>query len=162
MARPRSIPDAEIFDAILGLMAEVGAAGVSFGAVSKLCGLAPASLVQRYGDRAGMVRAAMGHGWAGLAVASDALAAREETAQGFLKALGAVLPPALLRESLADPAMAEQAAAWRAGVERVLAAKMGCRAEAAAMLFAAWQGRMAWSVAGGAGFRLKDAARRLG
>ncbi|MEZ5755728.1 MAG: transcriptional regulator [Paracoccaceae bacterium] len=162
MARPRSIPDAEIFDAILRLMAEGGAAGVSFGTVSKLCGLAPASLVQRYGDRLGMVRAAMAHGWAGVEAVTETLAAREETAQGFLKALGAVLPPALLRESLADAAMAPQAAAWRAGVERVLAAKMGSRAEAAAMLFAAWQGRMLWSVVGGGGFRLKDVVRRLG
>ena len=35
-------------------------------------------------------------------------------------------------------------------------------AEAAAMLFAAWQGQMLWRAAGGKGFRLKDAAKRLG
>ncbi len=162
MGRPRSVPDNEVFAAILGLLAEDGAAGVSFGTVSKVCGLAPPTLVQRYGDRAGMLRAALAQGWDGVMEAGERIAATEETAQGFLKALSTVLPRGLIVASLADPETAARAAEWRHSVERVLVAKQGCRGEAAAMLFAAWQGRLTWEPAGGAGFKLKDAARRLG
>ena len=34
--------------------------------------------------------------------------------------------------------------------------------ESAALLFAAWQGRMLWTGAGGPGFRLRDAVKRIG
>ncbi|MBA4350474.1 MAG: transcriptional regulator [Rhodobacter sp.] len=162
MGRPRSVPDDEVFAAILGLLAEDGAGAVSFGTVSKVCGLAPPTLVQRYGDRAGMLRAALAQGWDGVMEAGERIAATEETAQGYLKALSGVLPRGLIMASLADPEAAARAAEWRQSVERVLTAKQGCRGEAAAMLFAAWQGRLIWDVAGGAGFKLKDAARRLG
>ena len=135
---------------------------MSFGTVSKACGLAPPTLVQRYGDRMGMLRAALAQGWGGVMEAGERIAAAEETAQGFLKALAGAVPPALVLASLVDPVSAGRAAEWRRSVERVLAAKLGCRDEAAAMLFAAWQGRLIWDVAGGAGFKLKDAARRLG
>ena len=33
--------------------------------------------------------------------------------------------------------------------------------EAATILFAAWQGQILWQTAGGKGFRLKDALKRL-
>ena len=162
MGRPRSISDDVILDAALSLLKAGGEGAVSFGTVSKACGLAPPTLVQRYGDRSGMLRAAMRRGWALLGEAADVAAAAEESAQGFLKALGAddLLPLAVASRS--DPEAAALAAAWRADVERVLMAKLGCRADAAAMLFAAWQGRLLWEAAGGAGFKLKDAARRLG
>lgn len=162
MGRPRSVPDDEVFAAILGLLAEGGEGAVSFGTVSKVCGLAPPTLVQRYGDRAGMLRAALAQGWDRVMEAGERFAAAEESAQGFLKALAGVLPPALVLASLSDPVAAARAAEWRHAVERVLAAKLGCRDEAAAMMFAAWQGRLIWEPAGGAGFKLKDAARRLG
>jgi AcrR family transcriptional regulator len=162
MGRPRSIPDDVILDGILGLLAAGGEGAVSFGTVSKACGLAPPTLVQRYGDRAGMLRAALLRGWDRLSEAAEAAAAREETAQGFLKELGAADLLPVLVASRTDAVAAARAAAWRADVERVLMAKLGARAEAAAMLFAAWQGRLLWDAAGGAGFKLKDAARRLG
>lgn len=162
MGRPRSVPDSEIFTAILKLLAEGGEGAVSFGTVSKVCGLAPPTLVQRYGDRAGMLRAALAQGWDGVMEAGERIAATEETAQGYLKALAGVVPSGLVMASLADPEAVGRAAEWRLSVERVLAAKQGCRAETAAMMFAAWQGRSIWEPAGGAGFKLKDAARRLG
>lgn len=162
MGRPRSISDDVILDAVLTLLVAGGEGAVSFGTVSKACGLAPPTLVQRYGDRQGMLRAALKRGWARLAEAAEVAAEQEESAQGFLKLLGAeeVLP--LVVASRADPEAAAHAADWRADVERVLMAKLGGRPDAAAMLFSAWQGRMLWEAAGGAGFKLKDAARRLG
>lgn len=162
MARPRSIPDAVIFEVVLELVAARGAAAVSFGAVSAEAGLAPSSLVQRYGDREGMLRAALAHGWERVEAATLAADAAEESAQGFLKALGAALRPGLIWASLGEAEGAARAAAWRAGVEAAVARKAGCKAEAAAVIFAAWQGRMLWQGAGGPGFRLRDAVRRIG
>lgn len=160
MARPRSIPDAVIFDAVLEMLEARGA--VSFGVVSAAVGLAAPSLVQRYGDREGMLRAALIHGWDGVEAATRAADAAEDSAQGFLKALGGVLRVSLIWASLGEEAAAERAALWRAGVEAAVARKAGCKAEAAAMIFAAWQGRMLWAAAGGAGFRLRDAVKRIG
>ena len=162
MARPRSIPDAVIFDAILGLLEARGAEAVSFGVVSGEVGLAPPSLVQRYGDREGMLRAALLHGWDRVAEGTAEADAAEASAQGYLKALSGVLRPSLLWASRADAAVAERAAAWRAEVEASVARKAGCKAEAAAMIFAAWQGRGLWDAAGGPGFRLRDAVKRIG
>ncbi|WGV14706.1 transcriptional regulator [Fuscovulum ytuae] len=160
MARPRSIPDAVIFDAVLEMLEARGQ--VSFGLVSAAVGLAPPSLVQRYGDREGMLRGALIHGWDGVEAATRAADTAEASAQGFLKALGAALRGALIWASLGDEVVAARAAAWRAEVEASVARKAGCKAEAAAMIFAAWQGRMLWSGAGGAGFRLRDAVKRIG
>ena len=162
MARPRSIPDAVIFDAILALVERRGAEAVSFGLVSAEVGLAPPSLVQRYGDREGMLRAALLHGWDVLEAGTLAAEAVEESAQGFLKALGGVVKPGMIRASLAEAGAVARAEAWRAAVEAAVARKAGCKAEAAAMIFAAWQGRMIWAGAGGPGFRLRDVVKRLG
>lgn len=160
MARPRSIPDAVIYEAVLDLLEAREA--VSFGVVSAVVGLAPPSLVQRYGDREGMLRAALLHGWDRVAAATVAGEAAEESAQGFLKAMGAAVRASLIWASLGEAAAAERAAAWRAEVEAAVARKAGCKAEAAAMIFAAWQGRMLWTAAGGPGFRLRDAVKRIG
>lgn len=164
MARPRVIPDADVFAAVRGLLAAGGDKAVTFAAVAQATGLAAPSLAQRYGSCAGMIRAALADGWAGLAAAVvPALAA--ETPQGFLKALGAdgVLP-VLMGAGLRDAGLRAQAAEWRAAVEAGLARFHGSGArarEAAAMLFAAWSGLHLWEPAGGRGFRVKDAARRL-
>lgn len=162
MARPRSIPDAVIFDAILAALEARGAEGVSFGIVSAAVGLAPPSLVQRYGDREGMLRAALRHGWDVAEAGTLAAEAVEESAQGFLKAVADVVRPSLVWASLADVEVAARAAEWRALVEGAVARKVGCKPEAAAMIFAAWQGRRLWEGAGGAGFRLRDAVKRIG
>lgn len=152
---------------VLSLLYAGGEKAVTFGAVAAGAGLAASSLVQRHGSVAGMIRDARAHAWAGR--------------QARLLALDATLPPnakgavALLKalaeagmpdpSEAADPALAPLAADWRAGVEGALAARLGGGAkgaELAAILFAAWAGQMAWSAAGGRGFRLKEALRRLG
>ena len=160
MARPRSIPDAVIYEAVLDLLEAREA--VSFGVVSAVVGLAPPSLVQRYGDREGMLRAALRHGWDRVAVATEAADAAEESAQGYLKALAAGMRASLVWASLGEAEALARAADWRVGVEAAVARKAGCKAEAAAMIFAAWQGRMIWAAAGGQGFRLRDAVKRIG
>jgi hypothetical protein len=165
MPRTRVIPDETVFAAIQRLLDEGGDKAVSFGSVGKLTGLAPPTLVQRYGSRDGMVKAARHAAWdaleqrTGQAIAGTA----DKGPQGLLKAIGPV-DTAALAADLRDPDLAARAAAWRSGVETALTLRLGAgqkAREAAALLFAAWQGQALWSGTGGPGFRLKDAVKRL-
>jgi AcrR family transcriptional regulator len=164
MARPRSLPDADVYAAILQLLAVRGEDAVAFSSVARATGLAPATLVQRYGNRAGMIRAAILSAWDALDAALAAAA--DDTPHGLLKSLGAAMPdPAILTASLRDPETRARAEGWRVAVQAGIAARLGGGAkgdEGAAILFAAWQGDLLWRQAGGKGFRLKDAAKRIG
>ena len=165
MPRSRIIPDAQVFAAIQRLLEEGGDKAVSFGSVSVATGLAPPTLVQRYGSRDGMVRAARHAVWDALEVRTgEAIAGTADKGpQGLLKAIGPVDPAALAADPR-DPDLATRAAAWRAGVETALALRLGSgqkAKESAALLFAAWQGQALWSRAGDTAFRLKDAVKRL-
>ncbi|MDT8854533.1 transcriptional regulator [Paracoccaceae bacterium Fryx2] len=170
MARPRTIPDTDVFAIVRQLLAEGGDKAVAFSAVAQASGLAAPSLVQRYGSREGMVRAALTAGWdAADAAAEEAALDTPPSAKGalaFLKVLGAQTADlALLATEFRDPALRARASAWRAQVEAVLAQRLGGGArgrEAAALLFAAWQGQVLWQATGGKGFRLKDVVKRLG
>lgn len=163
MARPKTIPDTEVFHTVLRLLAEAGEQGLSHAAVGRACGLAPATLVQRFGTQSGMVQAAIHAGWE---AADAALAEAEATAGKSLHKLLKALPDCteLLAVSRRDAALRLRAADWRLRVERLLAARLGNGAktdETAALLFALWQGQSAWAEMGGKGFRLKEAAKRL-
>lgn len=171
MARPKSLPDAEVLASVRRILADHGDRAVSFGSVSQATGLAGPTLVQRFGTREGMVRAALAAAWDTL----EALTERAEAdtplsakgAQAFLKLLGAESETSeisLLAADFRDPALRERAAAWRARVEAALALRLGGGGkarEAAAILFAAWQGQLLWQQAGGKAFRLKDALKRI-
>lgn len=165
MARPRVISDEAIFEALRHILAGGGEKAVSFGSVARKSGLAAASLVQRYGSRAAMMRTASMAAWDRLEKETALADAAAETAQGFLKSLGGdaaeATDLALLVMDFRDAALRARAEAWRAQVEAALARRLR-DADAAAILFAAWQGQLLWQVAGGKGFRLKEAAKRLG
>lgn len=164
MSRPRTIPDAEIFAAILRLIAAEGEKAVAFSTVARLTGLAAPSLVQRYGSLAGMIRAAYLAEWDRLDAQTEAALAEVDRSgkgtQALLKALGAETSAALLAASRRDADLAGRAADWREKVEAALTARVK-HAEAAAMLFAAWQGQLLWGGAGEKGFKMKDAIKRL-
>ncbi len=165
MPRSRTVPDEQVFAAVQRLLDRGGDKAVSFGSVAGATGLAAPTLVQRYGSRDGMVRAARLSAW-------DALEARTVLAiaasagkgpPGLLKAIGPVDPQGMAAD-LRDPELIQRAAAWRATVESALALRLGAgekARESAALLFAAWQGQTLWSALGAPGFRLKDAAKRL-
>ena len=165
MPRTRTIPDEQIFATLQRLLDQGGDKAVSFASVAAATGLAPPTLVQRYGSRDGMVRAARLAAW-------DALDRRTKNAislsadkgpQGLLKAIGAV-DAAAIAADFRDPDLAQRAAAWRATVESALALRLGGGTkakESAALLFAAWQGQALWAGNGEGGFKLKDAVKRL-
>ena len=172
MGRTRTIPDEQIFDAIRALMVRGGDKAVAFSSVGRAIGLAPATLVQRYGSRERMVRSALLAAWDELdrrtaKVIADAPLTAKGAAQ-MLKALSAsdVDEPdlALLAADFRDRATRERALVWRRGVETALAVRLGGGGrgqKAAAMLFAAWQGQMLWDGGGEKSFKIKDAVKRL-
>jgi AcrR family transcriptional regulator len=165
MPRTRTIPDHQVYAAIQRLLDEAGDKAVSFGTVGQATGLAPPTLVQRYGSRDGMVRAARLAAWDALdRRTADAIAATADKGpQGLLKAIGPVGGKTIATD-LRDPDLALRAAAWRAVVESALADRLGNgpkARESAALLFAAWQGQSLWAPRGEPGFRLKDAVKRL-
>lgn len=165
MPRTRIISDDQVFAAIQSMLDQGGQKAVSFGTVARATGLSPPTLVQRYGSRDGMVRAARLAAWASLEHrTAEAIASTvDKGPQGFLKAIGPV-DPCLFAADLRDPDLAHRAEGWRAGVETTLTLRLGGgqkARESAALLFAAWQGQALWSGAGEPGFRLKDAVRRL-
>ena len=173
MARTKLIPDLVVFAAIRRLLAEGGDRAVSFATVAQACGLAAPTLVQRFATREAMLRAALNAAWDRLEAETRAAEAEAplspKGAQALLKALGADAPEAtdlsLLAADFRDDALRLRAEGWRAQVEAALALRLGGGTqgrEAAAILFAAWQGQMLWHPAGGKGFRLKDALKRLG
>ncbi|HMO71222.1 MAG TPA: transcriptional regulator [Paracoccaceae bacterium] len=171
MPRARTVPDLEVFAAIRRLLAEGGDKAVAFGSVARATGLAAPTLVQRYGSRDGMVRAALSAAWDGLtemtAQAATTADQGPKGAQALLKSLGQTGEAAdlsFLAIDFRDADLRARAETWRAQVEGALATRLGGGAkgrEAAAILFAAWQGQALWQAAGGKGFRLKDAVKRL-
>ncbi|NBO21331.1 MAG: transcriptional regulator, partial [Rhodobacteraceae bacterium] len=88
MPRLRTVPDATIYAAIRNMLAAEGEKAVAFGSVARVIGLAASTLVQRYGNRDNMVRAALLDAWDALDAATLA-AEGEEGANAYLKALGA-------------------------------------------------------------------------
>ena len=169
MARTKLISDRDVFQQVLALLLQNGEKAVTFSTVSAATGLAPTTLVQRYRSCNEMILAAISQAWAELdrlveTAALDA-ATSNKGLPSLLKSLVAEIDPgALLTLSLRDPALIGRAKAWRNKVEQAIAARLEVNAKAketAALIFAAWQGRMLWDAGGGKGFRLGDAIKRL-
>ncbi|PTE22061.1 transcriptional regulator [Cereibacter changlensis JA139] len=163
MGRPRTIPDADIHAAICTLLAQGGDKAVSFSSVARVSRLAAPTLVQRYQSREGMIRAALTAAWDGLEQALDA-AEMEQKPAALLKQLSEIDSVSLMPATLRDAGLRERAAGWRARVEAALALRLGGGTkgrEAASLMFSAWQGQMLWQDAGGRGFKLKEAAKRV-
>ncbi len=169
MGRSRLVPDVVVYQAVRSLLAQGGSRAVSFGTVATHSGLSAPSLVQRYGSRDGMVHLALIDGWEQLETVTDhALQDAPKNikgAVGVLKALSA--QSALLRvlmSAMQDPVLSQRAADWRAGIVLALSTRLGGSVRdtvAGEMLFAAWYGRMIWSDAGVAGFKLRSLAKTL-
>ena len=63
MARRRSLPDDRILEITLALMHRLGPQAVTFAAVATETGLSGATLVQRFGSKPAMIRAALDLAW---------------------------------------------------------------------------------------------------
>lgn len=168
MPRPRTVPDQAVFVTIRKLLAEQGEKAVAFGTIARLTGLAAPTLVQRYDNHAGMIRAALLSGWQELQAATLSADQQQTEPHALLKSLtepaSAMTDPPLMALSLRDQTLRDAAEHWRVTVESALANRLGHGPkanDAAAMLFAAWQGQLCWMGMGGKAFRLKDAVKRI-
>ncbi len=164
MSRPRTIPDADVFSAILRLIAEGGEKSVAFSSVARSTGLSAPSLVQRYGALPAMIAVALHHCWdqtdARTVAAIAQTTAAEKGPQALLKLLSPPPAPSVMAASLRDAGLRQRAKTWRQRVEGALAGRSGDK-DAASMLFAAWQGQCLWDGIADKGFKMKDAIKRL-
>lgn len=172
MGRARTIPDHTIFAAVRSLLAEGGEKAVTFSSVARVTGLAAPTLVQRYGARGAMLQAALIQAWDALdAATTQAEAEAPLTAKGAAQMLrllsdsdAGTADLALLAAAFRDAALRARAVAWRSRVEGALTIRLGGGArgrDAAAILFAGWQGQTLWRLSGERTFRIKDAIKRL-
>jgi AcrR family transcriptional regulator len=163
MARPRSLPDAEIFALVLAALRAGGDKAVSFGNLSRACGLAPATLAQRFGTVDGMIHAALAAEWDRLSAAvTQSGAEGHKGVAGLLKGLPGP-DAAVFATSMRDGDLRARAEAWRDQVETAIAQRRSAKGrEGAALIFAAWHARQMWDHAGGKSFKLSDLAKKLG
>ena len=160
MSRPRKISDEDVVEAVAGLLATQGPAALTFASASAVTGLSPATLVQRYGNREALLRAALLWMWDRLdtetagadaahpldADGAVALLVRlsagygggDEAAQGLL----------LLREDYRDPLLRARGVAWNKALALALGrriASMSAEQERLGRLMASqWQGAVLW------------------
>jgi AcrR family transcriptional regulator len=171
MGRTKLIPDTDIFRLLRTLLAQGGDKAVAFSSVGRACGLAPATLVQRFGTRDGMVRAALLAAWDELDALLQQLDVKaEKSAKGALQILkslsrdGSATDASLRSADLRDAETRARAGQWREKVEAALATRLGGPSrgrDAAAVLFAAWQGQAMWQSVGSTRLKLKDAIKRI-
>ena len=160
MPRPKTQSDAEVLEAANRLIHDEGPEALTFARVAQYCGLAPATLVQRFKTKAGLKQAALLHAWDGL----DAKTARigseiPKSPQGAIRLLialsgdyGGIEKYAegllILREDLRDPALRARGTAWRQALTKVLDecfARMPSAPKDVGLLMASqWQGSLLW------------------
>lgn len=155
MPRPKTQSDEAVLDAALTILYRDGPDALSFAGLSASIGLSPATLVQRFGSRAGLMRAALLRAWDGLGALTLRLDAElpldEEGAVALLVGLsqdyGNIETYAdglrLLREDLRDPVLRGRGQAWRAALLAALDRRLG-QPELGALLASQWQGALLW------------------
>src|SRR5690242_1621759 len=117
MPRPKILSDDAVLEVALGVMHARGPEALTFAALSEAAGLSGAAIVQRFGNKAGLRRAAMLHAWDRLDQKTAALAAKTpKTPPGAIRLLvglsrqyGGIEAYAegllMLREDLRDPVL---------------------------------------------------------
>ncbi len=158
MPRKRTVSDEALLDAALLVVRDAGPDALSFGVLAPRAGLAASTIVQRFGTKASLLRAALGRAWDLL----DEDTARADAAAGP-GASGVVdllvqlsgqydehgdYPDGLrvLAEDLRDPVLRERGRVWiatlEAAIERRLAAAPGGAAGLGVLVVAHWQGTL--------------------
>lgn len=161
MARPRTVPDDQVYEAVLALIRAGGEKAVTFAAVSDRIPLAPSTLAERYGGVTTMIAEARAFLWTRLeAETARALGSAPLSPKGAIAVLKALPDPSDL-DIQGFPA---RALAWRQMVETSLAARLGGAEEgrvAASILFGVWLGEAPWRAVGHRSTRLKAVLRAL-
>lgn len=158
MPRQRTVPDATLADAALVVVREGGPAALTFGALATRVDLAASTLVQRFGTKRGLLRAALLRAWDHLDAATATAATRTtRDAAGVVELLvelsGHYEPDddfadqlLVLREDLRDPVLRDRGRVWIAAlvdtIEDRLDAAPGGGAGLGPVVVANWQGAL--------------------
>lgn len=160
MPRLKILPDADVLDVAHRLIHRHGPDALTFALLGQACGLSAATLVQRFGSKAELIRAALLRAWDGLDSRTAALAAQTprtpEGAIGMLVALsggyGDIDAYAqgllVLREDFRDPVLRRRGAAWKkalaSALDECFAGVAGAAPGMGVLMAAQWQGLLTW------------------
>jgi AcrR family transcriptional regulator len=160
MPRPKILPDAVVLKAAHRLLHERGPEALTFERLGRVCGLSAATLVQRFGSKAGLKRRALLQAWDELDAKTATLSAElPPTPAGAVELLvslsrdyGGIEAYAegllVLREDLRDPALRARGARWKAALSAALDARFAGVRHApegiGLMMAAQWQGALVW------------------
>lgn len=160
MPRRKKLRDEDVLDAALALMHAEGPDALTFAALSQASGLSPATLVQRWGGKAALKRAALHRAWDALDARTAALAAETPPTPrgavailaGLSRGYGDIEAYAegllMLREDLRDPALRARGARWRdalsAALDTCFRDVPGAPRGIGLVLAAQWQGALLW------------------
>ena len=125
MPRQRTIPDQDLLDAALLVIRAAGPEALTFAAAAQESGLAASTIVQRFGTKAGLLRAALLRAWDLLDEQTAAAVATAGPGPAGVVALLAGLSGSyeahdfadqlrVLREDLRDPVLRERGQRWLA------------------------------------------------
>lgn len=160
MARPKTIPDEQVLDALFETLMETGPDGLTFTRAAKACGLSPATLVQRYGAQEALVQAILLRAWDRLDAETEAADTEEAlTPKGAINLLLRLMPPEtaerdassgllLLREDVRNPVLRSRGAAWGHRLAEALGRRLSKdRAQGKRLgwqMASLWQGAHTW------------------
>ncbi|HZP30974.1 MAG TPA: TetR/AcrR family transcriptional regulator [Acidimicrobiia bacterium] len=157
MPRKRTIPDEALLDAALDTVRRSGPAALSFGTLASEVGLAGSTLVQRFGSKANLLRAALLLAWDRLdAATAAATASAAPGAAGVVDMLVALSGRheahdyadqlLVLREDLRDPVLRARGRQWMATLADAIEARLtdapGGSDGLGALVVAHWQGTL--------------------
>lgn len=171
MPRPKTQTDADVLEAAYRLLHAEGPDALTFARLAFYCGLAPATLVQRFKSKDGLKQATLLFAWDKLDALTAELARQvPKTPAGAVKLLsglsggyGGIEAYArgllVLREDLSDPVLRARGAAWKRALSQALddcfAASAGRPKDMGLLTASHWQGSLLWW-----GFEPMDDVRR--
>src|SRR5262245_2733657 len=160
MPRPKTLPDLDVLKTAHRLIHLNGPDALTFASVAEACGLSAATLVQRFGTKAGLIRSTLLYAWGRLDEKTAALAAAmPKTPDGAIRLLvglsgdyGGIEAYAeglrVLREDFRDPVLRARGAAWKAALSKALDecfADIPDAPNGIGLLMASqWQGSLLW------------------
>jgi AcrR family transcriptional regulator len=155
MPRKRTIADEVLLDHALVALREVGPDGLTFGAVAERAGMAASTIVQRFGAKPALLRAALLRAWDRLDDdTTAAIAAAGPDAKGVIDLLVMLSGQyeahdyadqlRILREDLRDPVLTDRGRAWLAVLADAIEARVP--SVSGMLVLAQWQGTLTvWS-----------------
>jgi AcrR family transcriptional regulator len=160
MPRPKTQTDADVLEAAHRLLHAEGPDALTFARLAHYCGLAPATLVQRFKSKDGLKQAALLFAWDKLDARTAELARQvPKTPAGAIKLLSALSQGyggieayarglLVLREDLSDPVLRARGAAWRRALSKALdrcfAGIAGAPKDMGLLAASHWQGSLLW------------------